>query len=135
VVPCRRISAVFQFLCFEHLLHFFESWRAWAASIERHSRLGTFAHAHQLIYIDSISKIIIGLNNLRLLQATLISTKGKLFYDGVWCHMLLLSDIWLDSFWSLFGRQWTWRVHRIWKTSWVVQWLSFSLAVLFGVIT
>jgi len=78
VVPCRRISAVSQFLCFEHVLPFFESWSAWAASIERHNRLGTFTHQHHLIYIDNISKIIVGLNNVHLLQATLISTKSKL---------------------------------------------------------
>jgi len=78
VVPYRRISAVFQFLCIEHRLPFFESWRAWAASIERRSRLGTFTHLHHLIYIDNISKIIVDLNNVHLLQATLISTKSKL---------------------------------------------------------
>lgn len=40
--------------------------------------LDTFTHLHHLIYIDNIIKIVVDLNNVHLLQDTLISTKSKL---------------------------------------------------------
>jgi len=64
VVPCRRISAVFQFLCFEHRLPFLKP-----EGHERHLSRDTVGLEHSLTYIISftstiLAKIIVGLNNV-----------------------------------------------------------------------
>lgn len=64
--------------------------------LSRDSRLGTFTHLHHLIYIDNISKIIVDLHNVHLLQATLISIKSKLLnYVLWWCLMsYIVATLW-----------------------------------------